>query len=63
MYPSDGNRSLGKAFRPSAHGENPMDARFLHPAALEERKRRAAKYAKEVEEHGRFAWQPKMGDG
>jgi hypothetical protein len=63
MRPNDGNRSLGKAYRPGLHGESTDDRRFFHPATVEEIKRRAAKYAKDMEEQEEFTWLPKRGDG
>jgi hypothetical protein len=63
MRSSDGNRSLGKAFRPSAHGENPMDDRLRHPAERKERKTRLDLYVKEMEEQGQFTYRPMKGDG
>ena len=63
MRSGDGNGSLGKAFRPSSHGDVSEDRRHLHPATLEERKRRAAKYAKEMEEQGQWTYLPSQGSG
>ena len=63
MCSSDGNSSMGKAFRPSSYGEVSVDSRLLHPAVRKEKKTRLDLYVKEMEEQGQFTYRPQKGDG